>query len=373
MGEKYTNRQIWQVMRELVSDNNNYFKKIYASSVRGYINGYIQKKGLSPKAAEIEKNKIIGEGMSSIYEAIASRFLDIDKYEHYPEGTQQATYFDLKAGGKNWYDKLSVKDLYVLFTFQNKVLSQIKQIKNLDKDSIVATIGRTGFIRSFNGHVQFSGRPHATPEDKVKIDTKDENIRTEIIGELTQYYCGSTQQAINGVALGRHGSEVVRRYFVAREQGQGYFEQRQLEQALGGQRHINPSAMPGVAFRMDKSAPRSQRELSRLAYENARGREEIPQPKVEPKEKVVDFATEEEWAEAQAVMHPEKTMIGLDVQGTPILKITAPDGTISYENSLGESYTGPVFQEDENDNLFITTEIEASEDKLIIPTEDFEQ
>ena len=360
-------------MRGLVSDNNSFFKKIYSSSVRGYINGYIQKRGLSPQMAEVEKNRIIGEGMSSIYEAVASRFLDIDKYQNYPEGTQQATYFDLKAGGKNWYDKLSVKDLYVLFTFQNKVISQIRQIKNLDRDSFVTTIERTGFIRNFNGHVQFTGRPHSVPEDKNKIDVTDENIRTEVIGELTQYYCGSTQQAINGVALGRHGSEVIRRYFASREQGQGYFEQRQLEKAFGGQgRYINP-AMQGVAFRTDKSAHRSQRELSRLAYENAREREEIPQQKYEPEENVVDFVGKDEWAEAQEVMHPEKTMIGLDIQGTPILKVTAPDGTISYEDSLGRSYTGPVFQEDENDNLYISNEIGANEDKLVEFSEDFEQ
>ena len=145
-------------MRQLVGENNTYFKKIYASSVRGYINGYIQRNGLSPKVAEIEKAKIISSGVSEIYTAIATNFLDIDKYTQYDYGTQQARYFDLKSSGKNWLDQLSVKDLFVLFTYQNKVISQLRQIKNLDKDKIISTIDHTGFIRAFDGRVQFYDR-----------------------------------------------------------------------------------------------------------------------------------------------------------------------------------------------------------------------
>ncbi len=398
MGETYTNLQVWKVLRELVKENNSTFRKIYASSVRGYINGYIQRNGLSPKMAEIEKNKIISSGMSEIYEAVATRFLDIDRFEHYPEGTQQATYFDLKAANKNWYDKLSVKDLFVLFTFQNKVISQIRKEKNLDSNSFVSIIGKTGFIRAFRGEVQFTGRPHAVEADKTKIDLTNPEVQTEIIGSLTQHFCGTTQQAINGVALGRHGGEIVRRYFVAREQGQDYSQQRtsgvamridkkktniltaqqQLsmrvqqikeEQAKNPPRQVETLASANVSFeeaiqfiRDKQRESRETREADRQPVftfteeQSGKGARKLD----DSEEAVVPFThTEfvyrqpsfEEMEVAQQSLYPIKTMIGLDVQGTPVFEVTDINRETTYETSLGVVHNGPVFREDDNDQL----------------------
>ena len=404
MGEKYTNRQVWQVMRELVSENNAMFRKIYSSSVRGYINGYIQRNGLSPKSAEIEKNKIISKGMSEIYEAIATNFLDIDKYTQYSDGTQQARYFDLKASGKNWVDQLSVKDLFVLFTFQNKVISQIRKIDNLDKDAIVSTIKKTGFIRAFGGHVQFYGKPQRTEGDKVKIDTTNPDIRIDIIGQLTQHYCGSTQQAINGVALGKHSTDVVQRYFIAREQGAAYYEQRTSQQNTG--RYINPQIPAGTAARYNPSQKhgyRSQMEMSRLAHEARREtpyrapEHTTPAPRqitleeasamlaeerrqqellrqseektttvvpfveaakpLESDKELVDSNTAEEEISAEELdelrrqAEPVKTMIGLNIEGTPVFEVRDMYGNITYETSMGVEHAGQVYIENEDGQL----------------------
>lgn len=396
MGEQYTNLQIWQVMRQLVGENNTYFKKIYASSVRGYINGYIQRNGLSPKVAEIEKAKIISSGVSEIYTAIATNFLDIDKYTQYDYGTQQARYFDLKSSGKNWLDQLSVKDLFVLFTYQNKVISQLRQIKNLDKDKIISTIDHTGFIRAFDGRVQFYGKPQRVEADrKVKIDTTNPDIRVDVIGQLTQHFCGSTQQSINGVALGKHSTDVIQRYFVAREQGSAYYEQRNATHTQTGARYIRPEIPAGTAARYSPSAKhgyRSQMEMSRLAHE---ARRETPAPRQmtleeaaamleaerreaellrakEPEPTVVPFVkgtdpmdtleTDEqlgadetmsakEMEELEKSMFPIKKMIGLNIEGTPVFEVTDIHGDVTYETSMGEEHSGAVFVENEDDQL----------------------
>ena len=403
MGEKYTNLQVWKVMRELVSENNAYFRKIYASSVRGYINGYIQRNGLSPKAAEIEKNKIISKGMSEIYESIATNFLDIDKYTQYEYGTQQARYFDLKSAGKNWVDQLSVKDLFVLFTFQNKVISQIRKIDNLDKDAIISTINKTGFISAFGGHVQFYGKPQRTEGDKVKIDTTNEDVRVDVIGQLTQHYCGSTQQAINGVALGKHSTDVIQRYFVAREQGAQYYDQRHHEQH--GNSYIKPQIPQGTAARYNpnqRHGYRSQMEISRLAHEakretprpqytqmtleegmailaEERRQRELAEAERAAKETVVPFVelktdtelstpeivedeiSPEELDELRASLEPKKEMIGINGEGYPVFEVTDPEGNVTYETSIGEPHEGAVYIEDEDNHLIFLNDFGGQE------------
>lgn len=397
MGEKYTDLQIWKVMRELVTENNVSIRSIYSSSVRGYINGYIQRNGLSPKSAEIEKQKIISKGMSEIYEAIATNFLDIDKYTYYDSGTQQARYFDLKASGKNWLDQLSVKDLFVLFTFQNKVISQLRSVKSLDKDAIVSTIDHTGFIRAFGGRVQFYGKPQRSEGDKQKIDTTNPDVRVDIIGQLTQQYCGSTQQAINGVALGKHSTDVVQRYFVAREQGAAYYDQRAGKEH-GDRRHIHPQGTAARYNPNQRHGYRSQMEMSRLAHE---ARRETPVVTTSPKprqitleeamanlaeerrqqellakkeETVVPFVerpttpletdavlvssdtgedeiSAEELDELRKSMEPVKEMIGLNIEGTPVFEVRHADGNITYETAMGIEHVGAVYVENEDDQL----------------------
>ena len=310
MESNYTNLQTWKVIRALVKDNNAFMRKIYSSSVRGYINGYIQRNGFSPKHAELEKSKIITSGMKDIYNAVSARFLEQDR-----DAVQK--YFDLKAQNKDWLDYLSVKDLFVLFTFQNKAIAQMRKEHTLDVGGMIQIINRTPVMRSYNGSVQFTGKPKSREEDRQGgFDITNQETRVEVIANLAKTFCGESRSALTHVSLGRHGTEVIKRYFDSKEQGAAKYEQRTYNQS-----------------RYQRNEPAHKKDM-------------------EPAEE-----------EGHEYEYDTKRWLGIDVNGAPVYSITDRSGNTTYINSLGETHSGFIYEETDRGYVpvFNTEEDEAPE------------
>ena len=117
----FTNDQRWNIFRGLVGYNDKTIDNIYNS-------GMIDKLSfISPdeKREEFyitkEVKRFITTGSSTIHNFIGQTFL-----HNTADRETVLKFFDLKASGKDWKDYLSSADLFKFFTYQNSLISVVK-------------------------------------------------------------------------------------------------------------------------------------------------------------------------------------------------------------------------------------------------------
>lgn len=305
-----TSRQQWTIMRDLVGENNNSLRKMFASAISADIYDYYYRQSTAgsdvpKKTVEAIKSYKISNGVREIYKACADNFLQNDFY-----GARR--YLDMQDSKQNWLDYLSTVDLFYYYNFQTKVLQNLDQLKDLKIGSAIKTINETPLSKYFSGKVSFSGKPDKEPGDKQKIDKRDFELRAQVLHDLALSehvkYCESKginpekneEKVMTKCNFGEYSGRVASRYFQQRE------------------------------------ILRQQREESEQFY--------------------ID----------QSVLQSEQPKwIGFDDQYSPLYEL--PNG--KYQTSTGEDYSGPIFALE--DDIFVMVG-STEEDVFDEPTDESE-
>ena len=123
-----TERQIWEVIRSLVSAKNQEIKKTYSASVYSRVYNNPNNRGLSQDFKRQKANNIINQGVRDINVGIGRKLheRDIEGY---------GIYKDLVFQGKKWHDYLSSNDHFQIFVFYITTLSNNRFLKILLEQS----------------------------------------------------------------------------------------------------------------------------------------------------------------------------------------------------------------------------------------------
>jgi len=187
----YTQRQIWKVMRKLVSNNNSEIRSIFSSDVNSFMKEKYKNSPSLYKQRDIEKQLLINNGMRNIYRSI------VDHYFSYDNEAKEI-YFDLSNNGKSWQDNLSVRDLFYLFRFQSNILEEMNHTRELlTEKSVLSIIDKAQIDNSFKrGIIEFTGKPDKTIDDKVKIDIESVEVINNSLKILEDEFLGNKKEAI---------------------------------------------------------------------------------------------------------------------------------------------------------------------------------
>ncbi len=226
--KKFTERQLWDILRHSVGSNNTFLRKIFTASVSAHYNYLKDRNPSDSYYLERQKNYSISNGMKNIYKAFADKFFEYDY-----DGGQDAIGLTLRK--EVWLDNISTKDLYYYYCLQQNVFDRVKNFDHINEDSIIRQIENTDNEFLFSGKVDFSGKPQKTSEERgVKIDLDDYSIRQEalITVALSEYekFCsirgldfeGTKEQFLQSQ---RYKSITFSGYVV-----KTYFQERQKEQ-----------------------------------------------------------------------------------------------------------------------------------------------
>ena len=302
-----TERQIWEVMRSLVSAKNQEIKKTYSSSVYSRVFNNPNNRGLDDNFKRQKANNIINQGMKDINVGIGRKL-----HERDIEGF--GIYKDLVFQGKKWHDYLSSSDLFHLFVLQNNLLQRVNELNVIHAEDVVKATLSVPTHLQFTGLIEYSGKPPKVKEDKVekgqpKFDPKNpENIDSALLvlserahnvyREYTRRSCREfTEDDLEYFNFGEYSGSVARAFIKAKEAVQ-------LE-------------IPGL--------------------------EEYSFEEINPE----DMITEK--------------MVGFDEQGTPVIERRDLFGNVDYFTRTNGSYAGPLFGRDEQDKEIFLGEVGVEE------------
>lgn len=183
----FTERQLWDIVRHCVGNNNTFLRKIFSSSVASRYNYLKNKYPQDSYYYEKQKNYAISAGMRNIYKAFSDKFFEYDY-----EGSQDI--ISLASHKIVWMDCVSTKDLYYYYCLQKKVIDRVKNFDDISEESIIREIENSNNERMFSGTVDFiSQKPPKEKHDRgVKIDLDNHQIQQEAlitiaIGEYEKY------------------------------------------------------------------------------------------------------------------------------------------------------------------------------------------
>lgn len=258
--QSFTDRQVWKVLRGLVSDNNAEIRKVFSASVAGSYNAFASSvdKEIS-SALPTQKKIVIGDGVREIYKQIANKLFEFD-----PDAKQK--YFSLNSEGVVWQDMLSSRDLFYLYSFQNRVLRSFSKVENLNLQNAVSAVSNTSFGKYFSGKVEFTGKPQKNDMDKKGFDAKSgeniEGVLLQVSLNEHQRYCNARnldpdateQQMIEKVRFGEYTGGVVMRYFKQKGLVEDYLQDQDFSQELAEQIVTHPQFGKQVGF-TEQGAP----------------------------------------------------------------------------------------------------------------------
>ncbi|MBQ9792884.1 MAG: hypothetical protein IJW32_04005 [Clostridia bacterium] len=170
-----TQRQVWNTLRSLVTENNNELRRVYSSAVAARFHARNSRCGTYEINTQAIKQRQIGEGLKIIYQKMGDKLIGDDF-------ASKDYYHQLLNEGKNWYDKLSSADLFQLYILQNKVLTGVSTLQEVTTNSVSQVIigARTG--KYFTSGIDFTGKPPKVAADKEYFDVSDpENIEQVLI------------------------------------------------------------------------------------------------------------------------------------------------------------------------------------------------
>ena len=297
-----TERQIWEVIRSLVSAKNQEIKRTYSASVYSRVYNNPNNRGLSQDFKRQKANNIINQGMRDINVGIGRKLheRDIEGY---------GIYKDLVFQGKKWHDYLSSNDLFQLFVLQNNLLQEVNKLDVIHAEDVVKAAISVPTHLQFPGIIEYSGKPSRVKEDKQKIDVKNpENI----------------DQALLVLSERAHNAY---RSFTRRSCRE--FTAEDLE-------YFNFGEYSGsVAKAFLKSKEAVQLEIP--------GMEEYDFQDINPE----DLFTEK--------------MVGFDEQGTPVFERRDVFGNVDYFTHLHGTFEGQLFGRDEEDREIYLGEVGGKE------------
>lgn len=303
-----TERQMWEVMRALVSAKNQEIKKTYSASVYSRVFNNPANRGLSEDFKRQKANNIINQGMRDINIGIGRKL-----HERDIEGF--GIYKDLVFQQKKWHDYLSSNDLFHLFVLQNNLLKNVNQLDSIHAEDVVKATLAVPTHLQFTGLIEYSGKPAKVKSEKgVKFDAKDPKHIDEALlvlserahnnyREFTRRSCREfTAEDLEYFNFGEYSGSVARAFIKAKEAVQ-------LE-------------IPGL--------------------------EEYSFEEINPE----DMITEK--------------MVGVDSQWNPVIERRDLFGNVDYFTRTNGSYSGPLFVIDENDKERYVGEVGVKEE---VPTE----
>jgi len=364
-----TQRQVWKTLRGLVSQNNNQIKKVFSGAVCAKINAKYYGYNVSFSSLESEKRATISTGLKSIYQSIGDNLTAHD-YE------AKDYYRDLLAQGKSWYDKLSVNDLLILFTFQNTIIANMNNLDRINQTEVVRLIDHTPLVKFFTGKVEFSGKPPKTPDDKQEFDeTNFENISQALLIATNQAYntylvkTGRPAQPLsradlNNFNFGRFDGKVARAYINAKLQAleedqfaknaereqNSIVENENIEDAL-----TKEATVKGVEQTKQEDA-KSPIYTKIKSFLN-------PQPEQTVSK---NDDQDEEFLDKETASVAEK-LVGYDIQGSPVYESYKDGLFVGYTDFAGQKFSGDVFGRDDEDKEYFILNTTQEES---LPTED---
>lgn len=179
---EFTQRQIWNTLRSLVTENNNEIKRIYSSAVAARFYARSSRCGTDYINTQAIKQRQISEGLKVIYQKIGDKLIGDDF-------ASKDYYHQLLNEGKNWYDKLSSADLFQLYILQNKVLTGVSSLQEITTTTFSQIIMETKTGRYFTPGIDFTGKPPKVPADKEDFDMSNpENIEQVLIVATQKAY-----------------------------------------------------------------------------------------------------------------------------------------------------------------------------------------
>lgn len=177
-----TQRQVWNTLRSLVTENNNELRRVYSSAVAARFHARNSRCGTYEINTQAIKQRQIGEGLKVIYQKMGDKLIG-DDFE------SKDYYHHLLNEGKNWYDKLSSADLFQLYILQNKVLTGVSTLSEVTSTSVSQVIIGVKTGKYFTSGIDFTGKPPKVPADAENFNISDpENIEQVLITATQNAY-----------------------------------------------------------------------------------------------------------------------------------------------------------------------------------------